>query len=98
MSPRHRDIEDDHIGPGAGGEIDQRAAIAGPPDRFRTVIALWRQVRIVNEPSNAAHSTKPVADAKAAGVRAARLFRLLRSAIIQRLARYWKISAERFVR
>jgi hypothetical protein len=34
VSPRHRDIEDDHIGPGAGGEIDQRAAV--PTD-----FALW---------------------------------------------------------
>jgi hypothetical protein len=27
VEPRHRDVEHDHIGPGAGGQIDERAAI-----------------------------------------------------------------------
>jgi hypothetical protein len=47
VSPQHRDVEDDHIGPGAEGQIDQRAASAGPPDRFRTVTSnkRWKASR-----------------------------------------------------
>jgi hypothetical protein len=106
---------------GAGGEIDQRTPIAGCADRFRTVtptnagrrpgvstsvyIALWRQVRIVNEPCHAGTAYNQLADAKLPEFEQQRLFRLPRSAIIPRLARYWKwsatsdrISVGRFVR
>jgi len=83
VPPRHRDIEDDHIGPGAGGEQRGRRKLDRPishcdPNkqtlegvqgfRRRVYIALWRQVRIVNDFLNstlkwAIFRTKPAAEA-----------------------------------
>src|SRR6516225_8847227 len=34
VEPRHRDVENDHIGPSLGAEIDKLVAIAGSADNF----------------------------------------------------------------
>src|SRR6516165_6415634 len=107
VEPRHRDVENDHIGPGLGGEIDKLVAIAGSADNFaprlqQTPKSVKEHRVIVSQKQSGAavHLEGGLCERKASGgiLRPARSARALRCSCLCQHATQSKTARARTVR